>query len=48
MLDFSNLTTKKPVDALIGVNFSNYNDELFMLTLPMNVLKNLILSYTNS
>ncbi len=21
MLDFSNLTTKKPVDALIGVNF---------------------------
>lgn len=48
MLDFSSLPTKKPVDALIGVNFSNYNDELFMLKLPMHALKNPNLSYSNS
>ncbi len=50
MLDFTNLPTKKK--AYGGANGSKlsviYNDELYMLKLPMHVLKNPNLSYTNS
>ena len=50
MLDFTNLPTKKK--AYGGANGSKlsviYNDELYMLKLPMHALKNPNLSYTNS
>ena len=50
MLDFTNLPTKKK--AYGGANGSKlsviYNDELYMLKLPMHSLKNPNLSYTNS
>ena len=50
MLDFTNLSTKKK--AYGGANGSKlsviYNDELYMLKLPMHALKNPNLSYTNS
>ena len=50
MLDFTNLPTKKK--AYGGANGSKlsviYNDELYMLKLPMHALKNQNLSYTNS
>ena len=50
MLDFTNLPTKKK--AYGGANGSKlsviYNDELYMLKLPMHALKNPHLSYTNS
>ena len=50
MLDFTNLPTKKK--AYGGANGSKlsviYNNELYMLKLPMHALKNPNLSYTNS
>ena len=50
MLDFTNLSTKKK--AYGGANGSKlsviYNDELYMLKLPMHASKNPNLSYTNS
>ena len=50
MIDFTNLPTKKK--AYGGANGSKlsvvYNDELYMLKLPMHALKNPNLSYTNS
>ena len=50
MLDFTNLPTKKK--AYGGANGSKlsviYNDELYMLKLPMHASKNPNLSYTNS
>lgn len=50
MIDFTNLPTKKK--AYGGANGSKlsviYNDELYMLKLPMRALKNPNLSYTNS
>ena len=50
MIDFSNLPTRKK--AYGGANGSKlsiiYNDELYMLKLPMHALKNPNLSYTNS
>ena len=50
MLDFTNLPTKKK--AYGGANGCKlsviYNDELYMLKLPMHALKNPNLSYTNS
>lgn len=50
MLDFTNLPTKKK--AYGGANGSKlsviYNDELYMLKLPMHASKNSNLSYTNS
>ena len=50
MLDFTNLSTKKK--AYGGANGSKlsviYNNELYMLKLPMHALKNPNLSYTNS
>ena len=50
MLDFTNLPTRKK--AYGGANGSKlsviYNDELYMLKLPMHALKNPNLSYTNS
>lgn len=50
MLDFTNLPTRKK--AYGGANGSKlsvlYNNELYMLKLPMHALKNPNLSYTNS
>ena len=50
MIDFTNLPTRKK--AYGGANGSKlsvmYNDELYMLKLPMHALKNPNLSYTNS
>ena len=50
MLDFTNLPTKKK--AYGGANGSKlsviYNDELYMLKLPMHALKKTNLSYSNS
>ena len=50
MIDFTNLPTKKK--AYGGANGSKlsviYNDDLYMLKLPIHALKNLNLSYTNS
>lgn len=50
MIDFTNLQTKKK--AYGGANGSKlsviYNNELYMLKLPMHALKNPNLSYTNS
>ena len=50
MLDFTNLSTKKK--AYGGANGSKlsviYNDELYMLKIPMHSSKNPHLSYTNS
>lgn len=50
MIDFTNLPTRKK--AYGGANGSKlsvvYNNELFMLKLPMHALKNPNLSYTNS
>lgn len=50
MIDFTNLPTKKK--AYGGANGSKlsviYNNELYMLKLPMHALKNPNLSYTNS
>ena len=50
MIDFTNLPTKKK--AYGGANGSKlsvvYNDDLYMLKLPMHALKNPNLSYTNS
>ena len=50
MIDFTNLPTRKK--AYGGANGSKlsviYNNELYMLKLPMHALKNPNLSYTNS
>ena len=50
MIDFTNLPTRKK--AYGGANGSKisviYNDELYMLKLPMHALRNPKLSYTNS
>ena len=50
MIDFTNLPTRKK--AYGGANGSKisviYNDELYMLKLPMHALRNSKLSYTNS
>ena len=50
MIDFTNLPTRKK--AYGGANGNKlsiiYNDELYMLKLPMHALKNPNLSYTNS